>query len=317
MNKAFVSVEFNSATNDLTISFEDGSKETADILFGADGIHSAVRRFFVPSSNPQWTGWTAFRSIFAVDLLEALDPAVIDEANHWWGPDRTFFASRLGKDLFTIVGGYYSDPDAPNAPYKDATWNSEGDVNVLRGYYRDWHPVVRTMVAATPYTRQYPNTAAPGLDCWVFGNGRITLAGDAAHAHGGALAAGGSLAIDDAYAFAASLRHVFPPSSHIQSKAEIPHALSLFERTRKPHTDRVINMIREGNKNGIARLRRDDRETDEELRARIRSRSDPSWIHEHDVEAAFAQAVAQDMENSPLVPNLLSQSGAFAGCSDG
>lgn len=286
------------------MTFEDGSQATADILLGTDGIHSAVRRFFVPSSNPRWTGWTAFRSVFDVNLLHGLDAAILNEANHWWGPDRTFFASRLGKDLFTIVGGYYSDPDAPDAPYKDATWNSKGSVDVLRDYYKDWHPVVRRMVDATPYTRQYPNTAAPGLDSWVFGNGHITLAGDAAHAHDGALAAGGSLAIDDAYAFAASLWHVFPSSSEAVNKADIPRALSLFQSTRKPHTDRVIVTVHEGNKSGIARLRRHKTETDDELRARIKGRSDPYWIHEHDVDAAFASVVTRDSENSTAVPKL-------------
>lgn len=294
----------NNATSDLTITFEDGSNVTVDILLGADGIRSAVRRFFVPGSEPKWTGWVAFRSVFDVSLLDGLDPAVLNEANHWWGPDRTFFASRLGKKLFTIVGGYYSDPDAPDAPYRDATWNSEGDVNVLRDYYKDWHYVVRRMVNATPYTRQYPNTAAPGLDSWVYGSGRITLAGDAAHAHGGALAAGGSLAIDDAYAFAAALWHEFPPALGPYSKAKIQRALSLFEMTRKPHTDRVLATVREGNKKTIERLRRSKMETDEELRARIQNRSDPFWIHEHDVEDAFTQAVAQVLENSASASKL-------------
>jgi salicylate hydroxylase len=276
----------------LIITFADGSAATAHILLGADGINSAVRRYFVPASEPKWTGWTAFRSVFDVKLLkdQGLD-AVLEEANHWWGPDRTFFSSRLGKNLFTIVGGHYSNPDAPNAPYKDATWNSDGNVDILREYYQDWHPVVRKMVNATPYTRQYPNTAAPGLNTWTYCNGRVTLAGDAAHAHGGALAAGGSLALDDAYAFAAALWHVFSPLAN-PSTIDIQRALSIYERTRKAHVDCVISTVREGNRAILTRLER-SMHTDEELRARLKNRSDPYWIHEHNVEAAFAQAVAQ------------------------
>ncbi|KAF2104451.1 FAD/NAD(P)-binding domain-containing protein [Rhizodiscina lignyota] len=300
LKKAFASAVYNSATDNLTISFEDGSTVTADILLGADGIRSAVRRYFVPHSEPKWTGWVAFRSVFDVKLLEGLEDAVLNEANHWWGPDRTLFASRLGNGLFTIVGGHYSDPDAPDAPYKDATWNSDGDVNVLRDYYKDWHPVIRRMVNASPYTRQYPNTAAPALDRWTYGHGRITLAGDAAHAHGGALAAGGSLAIDDAYAFVAALWHVFPPGTGSHSSSDVLRALLLYERTRKPHTDRVISTVHEGNKAIIARLRQKSTETEDQLRARIKSRSDPYWIHEHDVVASLTKAIAQELkENSP------------------
>jgi salicylate hydroxylase len=301
LGKAFASVKPDDANGKLKITFDDGSTAIADVLLGADGINSAVRRYFVPDSEAKWTGWTAFRSVFDVKLLDGLDTE-IKEANHWWGPDRTFFSSRLGGDLFTIVGGYYSDPNAPDAPYKNATWNSDGDAEVLRDYYKDWHPAVRKMVEASPYTRQYPNTSAPGLDTWIYGDGRVSLIGDAAHAHGGALAAGGSLAIDDGYAFAAAIRHVFTPGV-IPSTVNIHRALSIYERTRKAHADRVISTVRAGNKAIVARLEK-ERETDEQLRARIQNRSDPYWIHEHDVEAAFAQAVAQDSRNQELTVRL-------------
>jgi salicylate hydroxylase len=291
LGKAFSTVEFSDANDDLILTFADGSSATADILLGADGINSAVRRHFVDGSDAKWTGWVAFRSVFDVKLLKGLDTE-LEEANHWWGPDRTFFASRLGKQLFTIVGGHYSDPDAPDAPYKDTNWNSAGNVDVLREYYKEWHPVVRKMVAASPYTRQYPNMAAPGLDTWIYGKGRVALSGDAAHAHGGALAAGGSLAIDDAYAFAAAFWHVFAPGTS-PTKASIPRALSIYEGTRKLHADRVISTVQNGNRAIIERLTK-ERETDDELRTRLKNRGDPYWIHEHDVLLAFAQAVAQD-----------------------
>ena len=195
----------------------------------------------------------------------------------------------VGKNLFTIVGGYHADPNAPDAPYKDATWSSDGDVEVLKLYYADWHPVIQQMVQASPYIRQYPNTYASSLDTWVHGNGRVTFAGDAAHAHGGAFAAGGSLAADDAYSFAMSIHHVFPPGSTNFSAERITEALRLHELTRKAHTDKVLRTVHEGNQKTIERL--DKTETDEALRRRMQSRGDPYWIHEHDVEAAFEEAV--------------------------
>lgn len=297
LGKAFSSIETSDVDGAVTITFTDGSTVAADLVLAADGIKSAVRQYFVPGSDPKWTGWVAFRSVFDVKLIEGVEDDVLDEANHWWGPDRTFFSSRLGGDLFTIVGGQYSDPDAADAPYKDAVWNSDGDLRVLQDYYKDWHPVIRKLVDASPYTRLYPNTAAPGLDTWIYGNGRVTLVGDAAHAHGGALAAGGSLALDDAYAFVASLWHTFTPGLS-WSVADIPRALSTYERTRKPHADRVIHTVQKGNAAILARLK-EPRETDEQLRARLQGRADPYWIHEHDVQAAFAQVVAKEVVDNP------------------
>lgn len=287
-------MKFDPELNKLVITFIDGTAATADLLLGADGIHSPVRTFFVPTSGTAWTGWVTFRSAFSLSYLSEVSD-VPDEATHFWGHDRTLFLSRLGKDLFTVVGSYQSDPEAPSAPYKDAKWNSEGDLDTLKDYYKDWSPLTRSIINATPYTRVYPNAAAKGLDSWVLGNGKVTLAGDAAHAHGGAFAAGGSLALDDAWAFAASIRHVFPDdATELPTSEELATALNLYEKTRKAHTDRLIKVVREGNKKKVDRLGKV--ETDEELRARMKNRFDPTWIHEHDVVATFEQVRDSGLE---------------------
>lgn len=95
LGKAFSGVHYSDDINALVVSFGDGSAVEADILLGADGIRSAVRTYFVPTSAPQWTGWVAFRAVFDADLVKDI-PGVLGEAHHWWGPDRTFFASKLG-----------------------------------------------------------------------------------------------------------------------------------------------------------------------------------------------------------------------------
>ncbi|KAI0152172.1 salicylate 1-monooxygenase [Hypoxylon sp. NC0597] len=304
LSKSFESVDVDKSNKKLKLKFADGSTATADIILGADGIHSAVRTFFVPTSSTAWTGWVAFRSVFPISHVAHIKD-LPDEANHFWGPDRTLFVSKLGRDLFTVVGSYQADPNAPDALYRDSTWNSDGDVNVLREFYKDWSPLVRQIIDAVPYTRIYPNAAAHPLETWVLGNGKVTLAGDAAHAHGGAFAAGGSLALDDAWAFAASILHVFPEdATRKPTDAEILKALRIYERTRKPHTDRVMSVVHENNVKKLARYGQDrEPETDEQLRARIKSRVDPTWIHEHDVQAAFAEALAAEAVVDRVVVN--------------
>ncbi|KAK3630268.1 hypothetical protein LTR56_017556 [Elasticomyces elasticus] len=290
LGKAFSKVEFEVDNSGLIIHFADGSTTLTDLLLGADGINSAVRRAFVPTSQPKWTGWVAFRSVFEASRVAHIDADLTNEASHWWAPDRTFFASRLGKDLFAIVGSWQSDPAAADAPFKTATWDAEGDIELLKKFYAQWNPKVRQMIEASPYTRLYPNTAAQSLDTWVYGQGRVSFAGDAAHAHGGAFAAGGSLALDDASAFASAIFHVYPRGSPQKpSRSQLEAALRLYERTRKPHTDRVLAVVHEGNRMKVESL--GQTETDEQLRQRMQSRGDTSWLHEHDVEAAFSRAL--------------------------
>lgn len=169
---------------------------------------------------------------------------------------------------------------------------------------KDWHPSLKALVEATPSTNLYPNFTGSPLSTWVFAS-RITLLGDAAHAHGGAYAAGGSLAIDDAYAFSLAIKELLTSTSisaspllkqHKNSNVKfspeaIKKSLLLYEAARKPHAERVLNTVLAINKRKlVTRREKGERETEEELRARMVGRADPSWLHEHDVEAAFLKA---------------------------
>ncbi|CAI0651987.1 unnamed protein product, partial [Colletotrichum noveboracense] len=294
LNKAFSSISNDEVTGRLNIKFTDGTSTTADILLGADGIHSGVRSFYVPSSRSKWTGWTAFRAVYPISHLAHI-PDVPDEAEHWWGVDRTWFMSKLGQDLFCIVASHQSEPDASDALYKDTVWNTDSDVNLLKEHYKDWHRLVREIIDTTPADslKVYPNASAHGLESWVLGEGRVTFAGDAAHAHGGAFAAGGSLAIDDAWAFTTAVQHVYPAGAEaLPSSADIERALRLYEKTRKAHTDRVLDTVHSTNKKKVERV--GVVETDEGLRARMKNRVEPVWIHEHDVEAVFRKVLEDE-----------------------
>jgi salicylate hydroxylase len=160
---------------------------------------------------------------------------------------------------------------------------------------KDWNPVVRQLTEVTPNIRLYPNLSCSSpLKTWVF-NSRVTLIGDAAHAHGGAHATGGSLAIDDAYALYLSLLTVFPVSSTRKSSAaELEKGLRLYEATRKPHAENLLGRVYAANEGKTKRLREGKKETDEELRERARKGTDTTWLHEHDVMRAFEEVLREN-----------------------
>jgi salicylate hydroxylase len=129
------------------------------------------------------------------------------------------------------------------------------------------------------------------LNTWLFGD-RVTLIGDAAHAHGGPHATGGSLAIDDAYAFYLSLLSGFPLTATSKpSGAEIRKAIELYEATRRPHADRLLNKISAANHAKSEKLRSGKLETDDQLRARASKGSDTTWLHEYDIVTTFKEAL--------------------------
>ncbi|OKL59951.1 hypothetical protein UA08_04936 [Talaromyces atroroseus] len=294
LGKKIVHIEVEVEGGGVTLSFEDGTTAEADICIGADGLHSNVRKAFVPTHTLRATGWVALRSTLESSLLNGID--FPEDAAHWIGPDRTFFHSHLGKGLFTVVGSLHFDPAEPN---EDMKWDHSYSMDAFKRLYEGWHPAVRSLIDATPTTRLYPNMAGSPLDTWVFAN-RVTLAGDAAHTHGGAFAAGGSLAIDDAYALSLALEHVWPAASaHLRKPTdeELAAVFRLYEATRKPHINKIMAAASQqviGNK---AKSAPDETQTEKFLRQRVDSRPDPSWISEHDVEKAFQTAV-REMETA-------------------
>lgn len=126
---------------------------------------------------------------------------------------------------------------------------------------------------------------------------RVTLVGDAAHTHGGAFAAGGALAIDDAYALYLAFKHVFSSKNGTKGSAkDIETALKLYDRTRRPHAERLLNIVLQGiNKKPAAT------DSDDAAVQRIKNKPDTTWLSEHDVEKAFADVVRQGTVDEPLL----------------
>ncbi|OJJ07831.1 hypothetical protein ASPVEDRAFT_89065 [Aspergillus versicolor CBS 583.65] len=276
----------------VSLYFEDGTTAHGDILIGADGLKSKVRQSFIPDYKLRFTGKVFMRSTFDASLVAEKIPNLPDDSLHWWGPEDNFFASRLGKGQYTTVGAY-SDPRPAEEIESSIAWGQKGDVKFLRERYKNWNPLIKALTEATPYTNLYPNFAGDAIPTWVFGS-RVTLVGDAAHAHGGAFAAGGSLALDDALALGLAFRHVF--GSRSQGSLDIGSigkALDLYARTRQPHTDRLLKIVHGQLNNSQGTKPATAGEENERLISRLRNRTDTEWLSEHDVEAAFGEVVKQ------------------------
>ncbi|KIW50814.1 hypothetical protein PV05_09601 [Exophiala xenobiotica] len=254
-------------------------------------LHKAVKHgeTFKPEHTLHYTGRTWIRSTFDASLVENM-PDFPADSTHWRGPRYTFFASRLGRNMYSTVGNY--DPKDFPAEGENFHWDQEGDVSFFRELYKDWNPVVKALADATPHVRMYSNFAGEPLDSWVFGS-RVTSVGDAAHTHGGAHAAGGSLALDDSWALYLLVKHVLASlgPGQMPSVADIQLALTLYEKTRRPHTEQLVRSV-------LAGVGAAAPTTDAELRERMENRPSMTWLTEHDVEATLAKV----LHDQDLIP---------------
>lgn len=114
--------------NGIKLDFANGHSTQVDILIGADGVRSQVRRFIAEEERAAYSGTSAFRGTVPVrDLPSLPDPRALQ---FWMGPDAHLLHYAIGpsgKDVnfFAVVEGprswTHENWTAPVAPDEAAT----------------------------------------------------------------------------------------------------------------------------------------------------------------------------------------------------
>ncbi len=175
----------------------DGSVVAGDVIVGADGLKSVVRRLF-ESAQAHFTGHVAWRG------LAPVTPELADLASFpgvHIGPGRmvTRYPVRGGSLLnmvfFARANGWTEDGWSIPSTHADLETTFDG-----------WCPEVMAMIAAAPEKSLFKwaiNARTP-LENWVIDD-RIVLMGDAAHAMTPFLGQGAACAIEDAIVLSRAL----------------------------------------------------------------------------------------------------------------
>lgn len=212
-------VGYRQDSTGVTVEFADGSSERGDILIGADGVHSAVRRKLIGDHPPRFTGYIAWRGEAPVGA-ETVAPgtfcAIFGHGTRFTyydiGPGRTYWMS--------VANGAPNQRDEP------------GVIAKLTQRHRGWPDPIEQLVAATPeesILRHDVIDRAP-IDTW--GAGRVTLLGDAAHPITFNIGQGACQAIEDALILA----------EHLGDATDPVAALRAYEAERIPRTAKMQNM---------------------------------------------------------------------------
>jgi salicylate hydroxylase len=209
----------------VEIHFAEGASARADIVVGADGIHSKVREIFLGKEAPRFTGNVAFRGLVPIEHLAHL--GLNRTCTMWMGPGGHFihYFVAAGK-LLNVV--FLRD----ETTWTWESWTDRGDVDELRAGYQGWHATVRSIISAMDSTLKWALFDRSPLPRWSFG--RVTLLGDACHPMLPYVAQGAAQAIEDAATLAACLSRSHPD--------DVPMALERYEKLRLPRVTSVQAM---------------------------------------------------------------------------
>ncbi|MGA5129475.1 FAD-dependent monooxygenase [Streptomyces olivoreticuli] len=265
----------------VRLEFADGDVAHADVLIGADGVHSLVRRSVAGGENPVFSGNSAFRGLVDADAVPALSP---DLMYMFAGPAARLLCYPVsGGRQFTYVA-VVPDPD-----WTEESWTSAGRREDLAAALAGWTPEALSVAAGAGEVRRWALYDREPLEHWS--TARTTLLGDAAHPmlphHG----QGANQAFEDGMALALCLAEAEP------GRAGVAAALRRYEDSRRPHTAKVQLGSRDsgslrlgggrpqqGGAPGAAGSAGDSGTPG----ALSRMVQDVGWIQRHDAEAALA-----------------------------
>jgi 2-polyprenyl-6-methoxyphenol hydroxylase-like FAD-dependent oxidoreductase len=201
-----------------------GSEERGDLLVGADGLSSVVRRA-IADAPIRYAGYTAWRGVSSVPV----EPGRLTES---WGVGERF-------GLVDIGHGQTYWFATKNAPEGESDEPQGRKAEVVRRF-SDWHEPIAAVVEAAGEDTILRNDVyyLDPLPRWS--DGRVVLVGDAAHASTPGVGQGAAQAIEDAVVLADRVAHC----------GELAAALAEFETIRRPRAEAVLKLSRRADRAG-------------------------------------------------------------------
>jgi salicylate hydroxylase len=212
------------------VRFANGAVAEADVVVGADGIHSEMRPFVFPPSKPVFHGTISYRGLVPRERLPGWP---MDRWQMWAGPSKHFlvFPVRHGA-MVNYVGFVPVDEEMRES------WSAPGDPEVLRREFAGWDARVGDVLKQVDRTFRWALYDREPLATWS--KGRLTLLGDAAHPMLPHLGQGANQSIEDGMALATILAQA--------DRNDVQAALQAYERLRR---ERVAEVQLGARKHGL------------------------------------------------------------------
>jgi len=224
----------------LTMRGKKSDEKFGIALIGADGLWSRIRARLHGAGPPTFHGLVAWRALVPARALPAL--FVEPDVHLWLGKEAHLVHYPVaGGEQINVVAVFRDDWQAEG-------WNATGDIAKFPSACDSWSEMPQRVISAAKRFSRWALADRAPLTIW--GEGRVTLLGDAAHPMLPFLAQGAAAALEDAVALGRHLKH--------RSNDE---ALRAYEKERASRTARMQRSARFTGQiyhsNGIVRWARD------------------------------------------------------------
>jgi salicylate hydroxylase len=258
----------------VDMTFADGTRAGADVVIGADGVHTTVGRFVTQAGPARFSGMCAYRCLVPAERAPAFARRPVQTL--WLGPGRHLVHYPIcGGEVINVVA------IAPAGDWTTESWSAEGRIEDLRGEFAGWSDELIALLAGAQRTGRWALLDRDPLPRWS--DGPVALLGDAAHPMFPFLGQGAAQAVEDAAVLAACLA---------AKPANPPAALRRYEEIRRPRATRLQELSR-----GRGKANHLPDGPDQQARDASLAAEDPlshnGWIYGYDAELAAHEALAE------------------------
>ncbi|MCU0431699.1 MAG: FAD-dependent monooxygenase [Cytophagaceae bacterium] len=179
----------------IRLWFSDGTEETTDVLIAADGIHSVVRKHFLPDSGERYSGQTCWRGVCKSESI------LLNKVSESWGKGIRFGNVPLKDNRIY----WFAVLDAPAQQHKNMRKEE------LKNLFKEFHDPIPRIIEQTDERDIFQSDLNDFHPIRQFAFGNVLLLGDAAHTTTPNMGQGACMAMEDA----AMLHHLLSTNKNL------------------------------------------------------------------------------------------------------
>jgi salicylate hydroxylase len=213
-------VGFQQDAHSVELLLETGVHVSGEVLIGADGVHSRIRRQMFGEGRATFTGFMAWRAAIP---MQRVDARFASSFTVWLGPSGQIVTYPMRRGTLLNFAATVERGD-----WLLESWSQAGTVDECQRDFPGWHSDAGAIIGAIDVPYKWALIGRPPLEqCSV---GRVTLLGDAFHPTLPVLGQGANMTLEDGMVLARCL----------EASDDVTVALQRYERARLERTTHIV-----------------------------------------------------------------------------